>query len=95
MNPVLVQMELQPNNKEFSLEVDENRLIYSLDSNEKIETKGHLPWYEGEYVVAPRTVEQVLETKNKSLRDDVTVEAIHYSSVLNPSGGQTVNIGFD
>jgi len=95
MNPVLVQMEIQSNNREFSMVVDENRLIYSLESNEKIETKGHLPWYEGEYTVSPRKVEQVLETDNKSLHDNVTIEAIHYSSVLNPSGGQTVNIGFE
>ena len=54
-----------------------------------------LPYYEGSYNVIPRKVEQLLETKNKSMRDDVTVDPINYSEVANPQGGKTVNIGYE
>lgn len=57
---------------------------------------GKLPTYEGEYVVTPKAfVEQKLETKNKSLVDDVTVLEIPYSEVTNPEGGITANIGYE
>lgn len=57
---------------------------------------GILPPYEGEYVITPKPfTEQVLETKNKSMTDDVTVLEIPYSEVVNPQGGKTANIGFD
>lgn len=54
---------------------------------------GDFPIYEGSYNVTPKVSEQVLETKNKSLLDDITVFEIPYASVSNPSGGQTVTIG--
>lgn len=57
---------------------------------------GKLPTYDGEYVVTPKPfIEQTLETKNKSLVDDVTVLEIPYSEVTNPQGGITANIGFE
>ena len=56
--------------------------------------EGKLPSYEGEYVVTPKIEEQTLETKNKSLVEDVTVLAIPYSEVTNPQGGETVNIAY-
>ena len=56
---------------------------------------GRLPNYEGDYVVTPKAhVEQILETKNKSMTDDVTVLEIPYSEVTNPEGGKTVNIAY-
>lgn len=54
-----------------------------------------LPYYDGEYSVVPRKIEQVLETKNKSMRDDVTIDPINYAEVTNPQGGKTATIGFE
>lgn len=51
-----------------------------------------LPYYEGEYVVTPKIIEQVLKTKDKSMSDDVTVKEIPYHEVSNPKG-LTVTIG--
>lgn len=52
--------------------------------------------YEGPYVVRPKAYEpQILETKNKSMRDDVTVLKVPYQAVTNIQGGLTVNIAFD
>lgn len=51
--------------------------------------------YDGPYVVEPRKVEQVLETNDKTMKDDVTVRAISYIEVGNLSGGKTATIGFE
>lgn len=56
---------------------------------------GTLPPYEGSYIVTPRKVEQVLETNDKRMTDDVTVEAISYIEVSNLGGGTTATIGFE
>lgn len=52
-----------------------------------------LPYYEGEYEVTPKWEDIVLETKQKSMRDDVIVTEIPYLEAENPQGGVTVVIG--
>ena len=52
-----------------------------------------VPEYEGEYIVDPSFDEQILETKDKKMTDDVTVNAIMVNTVSNPAGGNTVYIG--
>lgn len=49
--------------------------------------------YKGEYTVIPKTSGQILKTKNLIMTDDVTVNAIPYYQVENPSSGDTVYIG--
>lgn len=49
--------------------------------------------YEGDYNVTPRVYEQTLLTKDKLMLDDVTVEVIPLSKVINFSNGYTVTIG--
>lgn len=49
--------------------------------------------YDGPYVVTPRVYEQTLETKDKLMLNDVTVEIIPLSKVINFSNGYTVTIG--
>jgi hypothetical protein len=56
---------------------------------------GRLPYYTGEYVVDPRKVEQILETRNKSMREDVTINPIFYAETSNTSGGLTAVIGLE
>lgn len=53
---------------------------------------GDLPYYDGDYVVTPKSVEQRLETQEKAMRNDVTVEAISYIETDNDAGGRTVSI---
>lgn len=49
--------------------------------------------YTGEYTVTPDAYdEQVLETANKTLLDDVTVQKIPYHETTNLSGGTTIVI---
>lgn len=49
--------------------------------------------YSGDYEVNPTFESQTLETKNKTLTDDILVNAIEVQSVSNLSGGRTVYIG--
>lgn len=53
-----------------------------------------LPDYKGAYSVTPKTTEIKLPTKNKSMRDDVTVFQVPYSEVPN-TDGTTVIIGIE
>ena len=55
-----------------------------------------LPWYTGAYTVIPSAHnEKTLETKNKAMADDVTVNQIYSASVSNPAGGKTYYIADD
>lgn len=56
---------------------------------------GVSPPYEGEYTITPKVSQQEFETKNKRMKEDLTVLSIPYSQVSNPQGGLTVNIAFD
>lgn len=49
--------------------------------------------YEGDYNVIPRVYQQILETKDKLMEDNVTVEIIPLSKVINYKNGYTVTIG--
>lgn len=49
--------------------------------------------YSGEYNVVPKIESQTLETKFKSMEENVTIESIPYQEVTNISGGTTATIG--
>ena len=51
------------------------------------------PSYEGEYIVIPKLHEQTLETRHKTMSNDVTVKEIPITVTSNPQGGKTVLIG--
>ena len=52
--------------------------------------------YDGPYAVTPATYrEQVLATKNKSMRENVTVGKIPVYEVSNVTGGLTLTIGIE
>lgn len=54
---------------------------------------GCLPFYTGPYIVEPRRIEQELETQNKSMSQNVTINEIYYAETTNTSGGLTCYIG--
>lgn len=49
--------------------------------------------YDGPYTVTPDFETQELATKDKILKDNVTVDPIAVSRVENPAGGKTIFIG--
>lgn len=51
------------------------------------------PNYEGDYEVTPRVEDIILETKERSMQDDLTILAIPYYETTNLSGGYTAIIG--
>ena len=56
-------------------------------------TAGSIEEYDGDYRVIPKFTEKVLQTKNKLMKDNVSVSPIEVARVSNPSGGTTVYIG--
>lgn len=48
--------------------------------------------YEGSYEVTPTTEEQLLQTAEKVMRNDLKVKEIPYAEVTNPAGGTTIII---
>lgn len=49
--------------------------------------------YTGDYIVDPDFSGKTLETKGKTMGEDVTVKPIEVTRVSNPSGGTTIYIG--
>lgn len=49
--------------------------------------------YTGDYTVDPDFRSKTLETKGKTMGEDVTVNPIEVTRVSNPSGGTTIYIG--
>lgn len=47
---------------------------------------GLLPVYTGETEITPKTVPQIVETKNKSVLSDINVLGIPYFETSNPKG---------
>lgn len=79
--------------KQLDISIDDD--VKTLDLSIDAASGGRLPWYDGDYVVDPRKVEQVLETKHKSMRNDVTINPIFYSETSNLGGGLTAVIGLE
>ena len=53
-----------------------------------------LPTYEGEYEVTPKVYEnKTLQTKNRSMKDDILVKKIPQAEVSNIAEGYTLIIG--
>ena len=48
--------------------------------------------YEGEYEVTPTVDGKILHTQHRYMREDVTIHAIPFFEVSNPSGGNTIYI---
>lgn len=49
--------------------------------------------YKDKYTIYPKYIEQVLDTKDKVMDDDMTFKEITIHKTTNKSGGYTVNIG--
>lgn len=76
----------------FDLELDCQEYDLDLDcSINIIEVQGDI--FDGSYIYTPKFVEQIIPTRNKTLEDNITFEAIEVSRVTNPYGGKTVYIG--
>lgn len=92
-NPIVVGLEIAATNEaiDFSIGSSGETVAFAVDTEIRATT---LDEYDGAYVVIPKVYqEQVLETKNKAMTDNVTVYEIPITRTTNPHGGQTVLIG--
>lgn len=81
------------NGKSVSMKAYDNTATIGVNSNTVVVIPGTGFPYEGPYRVDPKFEEIVLNTKNKTLKDNVCVNPIDVQRVSNPSGGRTVYIG--
>lgn len=89
MRPVIeLEFELTSIDTSINMEVDETVNVIEFDVNSGAAQKP----YTGDYEVIPKSVSQVLETKNLSMTDDVTVKEIPIHEVSN-NFGTTIIIG--
>lgn len=78
---------------DIKISFDKENGDIKLDFKDKVIIGGQYQEYEGEYEVTPRTVTQVLPTKEKNMKNDVTVKEIPFYEVGNLQNGKTVYIG--
>ena len=72
--------------------VNKSTITGTIYVSETVYIHDRLPDYEGEYAVTPKVDEQTLDTKDRSMVEDVTVNPIPYHEVSNLYG-ITVSIG--
>lgn len=90
--PIRVKLSVNESQQQFNLvSISEEKKQFDLSVESQIITTAYEP-YSGEYIVIPKPIEQILETKDKHMADDVTVREIPYYEVSNISG-VTVYIG--
>ncbi len=91
LEPILLDVDLTV--EEYDLEIDDGASYdVELDTIIRVITiTGDM--YEGPYEVTPTLETQMLATRNKTMRDDVTVFEIPYAEVGNTAGGTTATIG--
>ena len=73
MNDCLtIDFEIIFNEELLDFEItNDSSLLFEVDNYSSL-----LPYYEGDYEVVPRKINQELNTRNKSLNDNITIDAI-------------------
>ena len=79
----------------FKIGFSPTKSVFQVEFDTAVEIKEYtgVDVYDGEYTLTPETTDQVLLTKEKLLKENVTVKAVTKQIVDNPAGGQTVTIG--
>lgn len=82
---ITLDLELSLEQEDYILQLDEDELEMQADLS-VIVTKAEGEKYDGDYIVTPKTRSQTLETANKVLTSDITVEAVPYYETSNLYG---------
>ena len=79
----------------FEIGFSPTKSVFQVEFDTAVEIKEYIgvDIYDGEYTLTPETTDQVLLTKEKLLKENVTVKAVPKQIADNPAGGQTVTIG--
>lgn len=86
-----IQLKVEEQCKDVEISVSNRRKFMVMTIEKSMTPHDEYP---GPYSVYPRFyMPQVLETKEKLMADNVSVEPIPVYEVSNPAGGKTVTIG--
>ena len=79
----------------FKIGFSPTKSVFQVEFDTAVEIKEYtgVDVYDGEYTLTPETTDQVLLTKEKLLKENVTIKAVPKQIVDNLAGGQTVTIG--
>ena len=79
----------------FKIGFSPTKSVFQVEFDTAVEIKEYtgVDVYDGEYTLTPETTDQVLLTKEKLLKENVTIKAVQKQIAENPAGGQTVTIG--
>ena len=77
----------------ITFDVGRKKAAFSLGTPAAIGIGFHGEPYDGPYTVTPDFETQELATKDRLLKDNVTVDPIAVARVENPAGGKTIFIG--
>lgn len=82
-------------NKPIKADFSMQRTVFQTDfeSASKIVIVDTTEHYKGNYEVTPKTIQQVMQTRNLIMDNDVIINKIPYFETGNNSGGNTVYIG--
>lgn len=82
-------------NKPIKADFSMQRTVFQTDfeSASKIVIVDTTEHYKGNYEVTPRTIQQVMQTRNLIMDNDVIINKIPYFETGNNFGGNTVYIG--
>lgn len=80
--------------KTFNVQLQQNRSAFDAQFGQVQHITEYVggELFEGDCTVTPRVEEQIMETKEKVMPDNVTIRAIPVYRVSNMSGGTTVYI---
>ena len=82
-------------NKPIKADFSMQRTVFQTDfeSASKIVIVDTTEHYKGNYEVTPKTIQQLMQTRNLIMDNDVIINKIPYFETGNNSGGNTVYIG--
>ena len=82
-------------NKPIKADFSMQRTVFQTDfeSASKIVIVDTTEHYKGNYEVTPKTIQQVMQTRNLIMDNDVIINKIPYFETGNNSGGNTAYIG--
>ena len=79
----------------FKIGFSPTKSVFQVEFDTAVEIKEYtgVDVYDGEYTLTSETTDQVLLTKEKLLKENVTIKAVQKQIAENSAGGQTVTIG--
>ena len=93
---IALDTELNVTSQSLLCGLSENALDLDVEMcGSNIGAGGKYPTYKGPYIINPRKKEQILETDQKNMKDNIVIKPIYYTETSNIVGGYTAIIGLE